>query len=694
MPRFFNKLLLLYSCVALSQSAPVTKKTPTTVTRHNISYTDDYAWLENMESAAVINWCNAQNQYTNLHLEEVRKKWSSLFKIKEYNYFSSNAMPAKIGKYYYLKLIRDNYKAPSLFYKERLNDYSIELANPFKIYKDEQARIVGYQPSVNDRLVAVEFNKTGGDKSEMRFINIVQKNLLDDTLLNVNSDPEWYGDEGVFYKRNLNLRTFEKDSTSQLFYHKIGTPQTDDKLILDAAVSENSFGCRVSGNKLIVAESHKADNAVTYYQANLGGNSPIMLEKFLEESDANFKLLDYKDGRIYYSDKAFDWGEVRSFDINNPKDIKPAVPQIYTHLLTHSEFYDDYLVCQYKVLGKNYLIVYDKNGAFIRRFDVPYSMGFRVNFYNPETKNLFVTFYSYTIPYLNYTLNIETGRSNPYFNDFLPPMPTLFPLDHFVTTAITYKSRDNEDVPITIVYKKGLQLDGNNPTLLTAYGGYGVVTKPNYNPALLYFLEKGGVFAFAEIRGGGEKGRKWHKAGKGINKPNTFNDFIDAAEFLIAHKYTSPQKLAISGGSHGGLVVGVAMTKRPDLFKVAVPKMGVFDMGQYGKFTYGEKNYAEYGNPEIAAEYESLLAYSPYNNIKEDVNYPTVLIITSENDDRVAPMHSYKFAAKLQNRVAQKNPVYLKTIQNSGHSGRTARYADSLSEEADFYNFLLYHLNQ
>ena len=689
----YKLFALLFSAVVFSQSMPVTKKTPTVVSRHNISFTDDYAWLEAMESESVINWRNAQNEFTNLHLEEVKKKWSSAFKIKEYDHYSSNAMPKKLGKYYYLRLYRDKNKAVSLFYKEKLNDYSIELANPFKIYKDERVRLVGYKPSTNSMFVAVEFNKTGGDKSEMRFVNISTKNLLDDTLLNVNSSAEWFGDEGVFYKRNLNLRTFEKDSTSQLFYHKIGTPQTDDTLVLDATASGNSFGFKVWGNKLILIESDKDQDSKNYYQATLG-NTKIVLEKFLEDRDSNFKLLNYRDGRVYFSTKAFDWGEVRSFDINNPKDEKVVVPQIYTHLLTNSGFYGDYLVCEYKVLGKNYLIVYDKNGGFVRRFDVPYSMDFRVNFYNPETKNLFVTFYSYTIPYLNYTLNIETGQSNPYFNDFLPPMPTLFPFDHFVTTAVTYKSRDGEDVPITIVYKKGLSLDGNNPTLLTAYGGYGVVNGPNYNPALLYFLEKGGVFAFAHVRGGGEKGRKWQKAGQGINKPNTFNDFIDAAEFLIAQKYTSPQKLGITGGSHGGLVVGVAMTKRPDLFKVVIPKMGVFDIAQTGKFTYGEKNYYEYGNPEIEKEYESLLGYSPFNNIKDDVNYPTTLIITSENDDRVAPAHSYKFAAKLQNRTAQKNPIYLKTLQHSGHSGSTGRYADSINEEADFYNFLLYHLNE
>ena len=340
------------------------------------------------------------------------------------------------------------------------------------------------------------------------------------------------------------------------------------------------------------------------------------------------------------------------------------------------------------------MIVYDKNGVFVRKFDVPYAMDFTINFLDTETKELFVTFYSYTIPYLNYKLNVETGQTNPYYNDYLLPKPTLFPFDYFETKSTTYKSRDGQDIPITIVYKKGLVLDGNNPTLLKAYGGFGVVSHPSYDTGLLYFLEKGGVFAYAEIRGGGEKGLNWHKEGKGLKKINTFNDFIDGAEYLITEKYTSPKKLAITGSSQGGTLVGVAMTKRPDLFKVVIAKMGAYDMAQFDKYSVGKFHLDEYGNPEKEEEYKSLLNYSPYNNIKEDVNYPTTLIITSENDDRVPPVHSYKFAAKLQNRNAQKNPIYLKTLSNSGHSGKVSNYNSYIDEKSGFYNFLLFHLNE
>ena len=201
------------------------------------------------------------------------------------------------------------------------------------------------------------------------------------------------------------------------------------------------------------------------------------------------------------------------------------------------------------------------------------------------------------------------------------------------------------------------------------------------------------MYAYAEIRGGGEKGQKWHKDGKGLKKMNTFNDFIDGAEFLIKENYTNPKKLAITGSSQGGLLVGVAMTKRPELFKVAIPKFGVFDMAKFSLFTVGKYHNDEYGNPDLENEFNSLLEYSPYHNIKDDVDYPTTLIITSENDDRVPPLHSYKFAARLQNRASQKNPIYLKTLKNSGHYGKNANYKDQITEDSEFYNFLLCHLN-
>ncbi len=690
----FTCVLLLFTFFVFSQQYPITKKVPKTITKHGIAFQDEYSWLENMGETEVVSWSNAQNEVINQHSDEIKKTYDIASKIKEYDAFSSNGLPYKKGAFFYGVYRMQKNKPGVLCYKKTLNEQAVELVDPFKIFKDENATIFSFYPSVNSAKLAYEVNRDGSDRKEIRFVTIDPNENLEDVLGNVKfSNVAWHNDSGVFYKRNSNNNNFARDSTYQIFYHKIGTLQNEDKLIFDATKTEGTVNFYTKNGKLFIEEESKDESSSTYYYANLN-SEPFVLTKYLDNDTSGFKFISYIDGRIYFSSRESDWGEIRSFDINNRADEKLVVSQLYNNLLIDADFYDDYIICKYKTLGNNYLIVYDKNGVFIRRFDVPYGMDFSVNFLKQKTKELFVTFYSYTIPYLNYTLNIETGRSNPYFNDFLPPKPTLFPFNHFETKILTYKSRDNQDIPITIVYKKGLVLDSNNPTLLKAYGGFGYVSGPSYDTGLLYFLEKGGVYAYAEIRGGGEKGRKWHKNGMGLKKMNCFNDFIDAAEYLIAEKYTSPNKLAITGGSQGGLLVGVAMTQRPELFKVVIPKMGAFDMIQFDKYTIGKYHYDEYGNPANETAFKYLLNYSPFHNIKEDVNYPTTLIITSDNDDRVPPFHSYKFAGRLQNRTAQKNPIYLKTLNSSGHYGKISTYQSRIEEKAAFYEFLLYHLNQ
>jgi len=689
----FSVLLLLSTCCSFSQDFPVAKKTPKTFTKHNLSYVDDYTWLENMRSEEVNKWVDAENAATEANFKEIRKEYSSVSKLKEYDFFSSNALATKKGKYFYSSIRRDRNKPASLFYRKRLNDYAIEIINPNKFYPDNNAYISGYYPSRNSRFLAYGINTTGSDRQETRFFAFDNSEPKEEVLTQVNSGLSWNGDRGVFYKKNMNKTPFARDSTFQLFYHRIGQLQSEDELVFDAAKSDNWFSFFVAQNKLFVVENNKEETLRSYYYTDIT-TEQFRLEKVIEDDASGFKFQYFKNDRIYYSSPDFEWGEVRSFNIKDRKNELVVIPQIYMHLLDDTYFYNDYIICKYKTLGKYYLSIYDSSGNFIRKFDAPNGMNCSVRFLDSETKELFVTFYSYTLPYYNFRLNIENGSANPYFNDFFPPKSTLFPLDYFDTKTITFTSRDGEQVPITIIHKKGIVLDGNNPTLLKAYGGFGSVSGPSYDTGLLYFLEKGGVFAYAEIRGGGEKGLKWHRDGRGLNKMNTFNDFIDAAEFLIKEKYTSPNRLAINGASNGGLVVGVAMTQRPDLFKVAVPEVGLFDMARFEEYTVGKLYLQEYGNPEKQKEYESLLDYSPYHNIKEAVNYPITLIITSENDDRVPPVHSYKFAAKLQNRTAQKNPIFLKTQKNAGHYGKVSVYNARMEEKADFYNFILYYLNQ
>lgn len=691
---FFVCLFLLSLSPIFSQKYPVTKSTPNTVSKFNISFPDNYSWLENMESEEVKNWANAQNETTNIHFEEIKKEYDILRKIKDYNAYASNSLPTKKEAYYYTKYTVDKGKPAVLFYRKELNDDAIELFNPFKIYKSTTATLMNYRPSKNSKYMACEISTDGSDKHEIKFVAFDKSKILDDKIVDIKfSKMFWNQDVGLFYMRNRNLNTFAKDSTFQLYYHKLGTVQDNDKLVFDASKTGNYYTYFTKKDKLFIVEGSDSSPVKNYYYALLN-DEEFHLQKFIDLDDAKFTFLGYNNDKIYFSNKEYDWGEIRASDIANTKEESIFIQQIYNNLLVDTFFAEGYIFCKYKTLGKYYVIAYDETGKFIRKIDSPDGATFDIKFFDPKSNSLYISVYAYTISPQNFKLNIATGEVNNFYNSYIVPKGTLFPLDHFITKTVVVKSRDNKDVPVNIIYRKDTILDGNNPTLLEAYGGFGIVSEPYYDPSLLYFLEKGGVFCFAEIRGGGEKGLKWHKDAIGLKKMNSFNDFIDVAEYLIAEKYTSSQKLAISGGSYGGLVVGVAMIQRPDLFKVVIPEVGVFDMLKFDQYTVGKYHLDEFGNPQKETDFKYLYSYSPYHNIKEDVNYPTTLIITSENDDRVPPFHSYKFAARLQNRIAQKNPVYLMTRDNSGHYGKIANYNSYFEEKAEFFDFLLYHLNK
>lgn len=678
---------------AYSQTSVPAKKIPSPYTKHGVTITDNYSWLENIESTETTKWVEDENKITTAHLEEVKKKYNFEKKIKEYDLLKTSGLPMKEGKYFYSRYITDDNKPPSLFYRKKIDEKPIELLNPSKIFDDRKLFFEGIYPSRSSSLLAYFVNFDGSDKKEIHFFDINKKEKIEDVVNDVKfSSAQWNLDFGIFYKKNSNLNKTAVDSTYQLYYHKIGTKQNEDKLIFDTSKTKTYFSFYTTRGKLIVIETNKKENSANYYQASLS-DPDFVLVKFFEDKTGSMRFKDYRNNQIYYSSKEFDWGEIRSFNIDKREEETVVVPQIYSQLLVSSHFTEDYIFCKYKTIGKYYIRVYDPNGKFIRKFDAPDGFDFNMKFYDEETKSLYATLESYVYPAVNYKLNVETGEILQYYNTYLRARPTIFPIDYFETKNITYKSRDNKDVPITIVFKKGMKLDGNNPTLLKAYGGFGSVSSPDFSSGLLCFLDNGGVFAYAEIRGGGEKGLKWEKDGKNLKKWNSFNDFIDAAEYLIREKYTSPSKLAITGGSYGGLVVGVAMTKRPELFKVAIPRVGVFDMVKYDQYTIGKYHLNEFGNPENIAEFNNLLSYSPYHNIDEKVNYPITLIVTSENDDRVPPLHSYKFAARLQNRESQKNPIYLQTLDNSGHYGKVSVYSDNVKSQTEFYSFLLYHLN-
>lgn len=685
--------LFFFTIIGFGQTNKIeTPKIDNIITKFGITYNDEYSWLENLDSEEVKKWVSLQNAYSEgFYAGVIKKHGSTLETIKIYNQNSTGSLPNKDGRYFYKMLSMDRKKSPMLYLLKDINAEPLQIIDPNKIYKDKNVNIEDYFPSKNSNYLAYTLRINGSDKLEMRFLDLNTKKNVKDSVVNIKfSNIAWNKDLGVFYKRNSNQLQFEKDSTFKMFYHRLNTPQKDDELIFDTSITKNQITFFTTKTKLFLIEKNKDYTKTKFYYSDLT-NDKFELKLFYENEDDSFKFINYQNGRVFYSSNKFNWGEVRSFDVNNKSDDKQIIPQFYNHLLQSTSFTEDYIICKYKTLGKTYLSLYDYNGKFIKKIEAPIGTNIFFQNYDEITNDIYFGISSYTIPVRNFKMNINSTDFEQVFTTINRQKPTVFPLDYFETKCITYKNRDNIDIPITIISKKGLELNGNNPCLLESYGGFSIVSGPRYDNGLLHFLDKGGVYAFAEIRGGGEKGRDWHKKGSGLNKVNSLNDFVDASEFLIKEKYTTPSKLAITGGSHGGLVVGHAMIKRPDLYKLVLPKVGVFDLISKHKYTVGEYNAIEYGNPENEDGFKAIINYSPLQNIKPDVNYPTTIIFTADNDDRVPPHQSYKFYAALKNREAQQNHILLITKKDLGHYGGNT-YEKHVKEQSQFYDFLFKYL--
>lgn len=672
---------------------PVTKKTPKTTKKFDITYTDDYTWFEDMRSPNVVEWVKAQNKVTRNHMGTVTKSVYALPYLQKYYAQTSFRVPNKDRKYYYSLLREEDGKTNSFGYKKKLQDFYVTLVDPNFIYAGKTVDVKGSVASVNSKMVAYRIMINGSDRHEIRFAPIEGKKCTD-VIPNVKfSSITWKGDEGIFYSKNNNKTQFAVDSTYQLYYHKLGTDVVKDEMVFDATALKGQLRCHTSydGSKMFLEVADRNENLAGRYYADLTKDKTELV-KFPEGTPKDIDTKGYINGKMYYSSLESNWGDVRSFSLENPADAKVVISQYQNQLLVDTAFFEDRIVCKYRNADGSYFMLFDYNGTFIKKIQV--QKGLEMNLTDGDFYDKEVFFYvnSYTIPPVLFKLDVVTGAYDRFIEGDYRKPTAAFPVDYFESKTITYTSRDGAKVPMTIVYKKGIQLNGNNPTLLEAYGGYGVINPPAYDTGLVYFMNNGGVYAYAGVRGGGEKGRDWHTNGVRLKKINTLNDFIDAAQYLIDGGYTNPNKLGITGASQGGLLIGSALVQHPELFKVAIPKVGVYDMANFHNYTIGRFHYDEYGDPEVAGEFKAMMEYSPYHNIKDDVNYPTTLIITSDNDDRVPPVHSYKFAARLQNRAAQTNPVYLKTYYDAGHSGRTTGKDDKLEDESDFYSFLLYHL--
>jgi prolyl oligopeptidase len=671
---------------------PTTRQADQVDDYHGTKVADPYRWLEDPDSDETKAWVEAQNKVTFGYLEDIPQRESLKQRITKLWNYEKYGIPYKEGnRYFYFK--NDGLQNQSVLYTlTSLDGEPRVLIDPNTLSEDGTIALSGIAISDDGNRMAYGLSTSGSDWQEWKVRDVETGDDLSDHLKWVKfSGASWTTDnQGFFYSRydepNDATKLEDINYYHKLYYHKLGTDQSDDQLIYHRPdQKEWMFNGSVTedGHYLIIYVSQGTDpKNLVFYKDLQTPDSPIV--ELISEFEANFSLID-NDGSIFWVQTDLDAPRSRviAIDIHNPgrENWQEIIPQAEETLedvgVLNNQFVADYLKD-----ARSSIKIFDLNGAFVREVELPgigSAGGFGGKRYDTET---FYVFTSFTTPATIYRYDMVTGERSLFRQPTVDFDPT-----QYETRQVFYRSKDGTQVPMFITHKKGLTLDGNNPTYLYGYGGFNVSLTPSFSISNLVWMEMGGVYAIPNLRGGGEYGEDWHQGGIKLNKQNVFDDFISAAEWLIENKYTRPQKLAIGGGSNGGLLVGACMTQRPDLFRAALPSVGVLDMLRFHKFTIGWAWCSDYGSPENSEEFKALYAYSPLHNLKSGTAYPATLITTADHDDRVVPAHSFKFAAALQAAHAGDNPVLIRIETKAGH-GAGKPTAKIIEEIADKWAFL------
>lgn len=673
---------------------PETMKVDTVDNYFGTNVPDPYRWLEDDNSQQTADWVAAQNKVTQDYLSQIPQREKIRNYLTETWNYARTSAPARRGEYYYFSK-NDGLQNQSVIYRQKGLDGEPEIfLDPNALSEDGTVALTGTYFSNDNKYLAYSIARSGSDWTEFFLMDVETKELLEDHLLWTKfSTAAWFKD-GFYYSRYDE----PKDEASKLsaqnqfhkvYYHKIGTPQSADKLIyedklhplryVDATVSENE-------EVLVLTTTEGTSGNELYFQDLRKPNSPII--QLVQGFEHNYSLVDFRNDKLYiltdrdapkYRLAALD---VAALDTAKWTDIVPEKE----HLLESASCGGGKIFLSYLQDASTHVFQADYDGTINHEIELPAigtAGGFEANF---DDTFFFYTFTSYTIPATAYKYDIQTGKSELYLKSEIK-----FNSDDFEVNQVFYPSKDGTKIPLFLVHKKGLKLDGQNPVYLYAYGGFNFSLTPAFTVARLPFIEKGGILAIANIRGGGEYGEEWHKAGMLANKQNVFDDFIAAAEYLINEKYTCSEKIAIAGGSNGGLLVGAVMTQRPELFKVALPAVGVLDMLRYHKFTVGWGWAVEYGSSDKPEEFDYIYKYSPLHNVKAGTRYPATLITTADHDDRVVPAHSFKFAATLQELASPESPILIRIDAKAGH-GAGKPLSKTIDELADTWAFTFHHL--
>ena len=670
---------------------PQTKKGNVTDDYFGTKVADPYRWLEYDTAADVAEWVKAENKITHDYLDQIPFRKKIKERLTQIWNFPKYGTPFKEGEFYYFYKNNGLQNQSVLYRTKNLNDTSATelFLDPNKLSDDGTASLASVAFSKDHQLCAVGVAQSGSDWNEIFVMDVASKNKLSDKISWVKfSGATWCGN-GFYYSRYDEPKKGKEFSNQnqfmKIYYHEMGKKQSDDKLIYeDKAHPLRYFNASIT-----------EDERFLFINISEGTSGSEILVKDLSKNEKDFKLLakgfvnnfspvdNNCDKILLHTDLDAPRYRLVEVDPNNPdpknwKDIIPQSKDLLEYVGTGGgKLFPVYLkdasskVFQYDYSGKM------EHEILLSGIGTVSGVGGK-----KEDKELFYSFVSYTNPGAIYHYDIASGEAKLYRQTEVKFNP-----DEFETKQIFYPSKDGTNIPMFIICKKGIKLDGTNPTMLYAYGGFNISMTPGFSVSRIMFLENGGVYAVANLRGGGEYGEDWHKAGMLDKKQNVFDDFIAAAEYLIKEKYTSSDKLAINGGSNGGLLIGACMTQRPELYKVCIPQVGVLDMLRYHKFTIGWGWAVEYGKSDSAADFNYLIKYSPLHNVKAETHYPATMIMTADHDDRVVPAHSFKFAAELQAKHKGTNPVLIRIDSKAGH-GAGKPTTKLIDDATDMWSFV------
>jgi prolyl oligopeptidase len=675
---------------------PPTQKVEQTDIYFGTEVADPFRWLEDDRSEETAEWVKAQNEVTFSYLENIPFRKAIAERLTElWNYEKYSAPSKKGDKYYFFK--NDGLQNQSVLYvQENLEAEPKVFLDPNKFSEDGTVSLSSTSFTEDGSLLAYSISESGSDWRKVLVMDVESRELLGDTLTDVKfSGISWKGNEGFYYssydkpKEGSDLSGLNMNH--KLYYHKLGTPQREDVLVFGGEQTPRRYvgGSVSEDDRFLAITAANGTSGNELYVKDLSKDGEII--RIVDNFESDNEIV-HNEGDQLYILTNLDAPNKRIVRVSaadpKPENWQDLIPE-KEEVLENVSFAGGKMFVNYLKDASTRIEQYDLEGNLEKEVTLP-AIGTAGGFDGKkEDETIFYSFTSFTYPTTIYSYHIPTGKSKIFRQaevDFDP--------EAYETRQVFYQSKDGTQVPMFIVHRKGLELNGQNPTYLYGYGGFNVSLTPAFSVAHLYWLENGGVFAMPNLRGGGEYGDDWHKAGTQMKKQNVFDDFIAAAEYLKQEGYTSSEKLAIAGGSNGGLLVGATMTQRPDLCKVALPAVGVLDMLRYHQFTAGAGWAPDYGIADSSqAMFNYLLGYSPLHNIKEGVEYPATLITTADHDDRVVPAHSFKFAATLQEKHKGENPILIRIETKAGH-GAGKPTSKQIEEWADKYAFTFYNMNE